>query len=184
MKNGPKITGVFLGRFAPFHKGHIKVVRKIIKLHGLKNILILIGSSKSLSIRTPYTFEQRKIMIQTVFPTVKIIPLPDTTEREKHVNDPANNEWFKNISEIEKGMGTKFIFYGGSIKDLEILSLKFKTSVIFDRKTEGMGISATKIREAVCMSDLKTVRSLVNSKIYKLMVPALTNYDASMHHNF
>src|SRR5258706_5317568 len=95
---------VYLGRFAPFHSGHKILLTKLIKKFGVKNCLVLVGSSNILNERTPFRFETRKKMIKTYFPDIKILPIADVN------ND---DDWFKIVEKMEKKFGQKFIFYGG-----------------------------------------------------------------------
>lgn len=76
--------GVFIGRFQPFHQGHLHNIK-----HGLaycQKLIILIGSAyRSRSIKNPFTFEERQKMIrndlQCVYPEwakrIIIEPLQD-----------------------------------------------------------------------------------------------------------
>jgi bifunctional NMN adenylyltransferase/nudix hydrolase len=58
--------GVFIGRFQPFHMGHIFVASKA--LENVSRLLILIGSSfEPRSIRNPWTFEEREKMLRSCF---------------------------------------------------------------------------------------------------------------------
>ncbi len=136
---------VYLGRFSPFHEGHKMLLTKLINKFGIENCLVLIGSSNVLNERTPFKFETRKKMILKDFPDVKILPFADVD------NDVV---WLNNIKKLEKKLGQKFIFYGGSAKDLEVLSKGFETHVFIDRFTEGKGISGTQIRRSLISTDL------------------------------
>ena len=54
---------LFIGRFQPFHKGHLKTVLSLAKKEGI--IKIVIGSKQlSFEKRNPFTFEERKEMIE------------------------------------------------------------------------------------------------------------------------
>lgn len=128
---------VFLGRFAPFHEGHKILLIKLVSNFGINNCIVMIGSSNVINDRTPYQPEERKEMIKEIFSKIKIIYIPD-------VGDDIL--WLENLKKLEKEMNEKFIFYGGSLKDLEVLSREFKIIVLVDRLTEGKGISGTKIR--------------------------------------
>lgn len=163
-------TPVYLGRFCPFHSGHELVLRSLIQKFGRGRVLVIIGSSRFITPITPYTYDERKSMISTLFPGIKIIPLPDTHNRPKVLNDPNNKIWLERIRKIEKKMNTRFVFYGGSKKDLEILAGEFPTRVIFNRKSKGLGISGTKIREALAYGDTKFVKKFVNPKILKIII--------------
>ena len=59
------MIAIFIGRFQPFHNGHLETVRWILKEH--KEILIVIGSiQESLTKKNPFTFKERKKMIEDV----------------------------------------------------------------------------------------------------------------------
>lgn len=70
---------VFIGRFQPFHNGHKEVIKKALEL--TDNLIVLIGSSNvSRSIRNPFTFKERKALIQKCFSNnifKAILPLND-----------------------------------------------------------------------------------------------------------
>jgi len=54
---------VFIGRFQPLHNGHIHVINEALKR--TEKLIVLIGSSNiAPSPRNPFTFEQRKVMIE------------------------------------------------------------------------------------------------------------------------
>jgi nicotinamide-nucleotide adenylyltransferase len=81
------MDGLLIGRFQPFHKGHLEAVR--IGLSKVDNLWIGIGSSnKSHEKRNPFTAEERKEMILSSLDTamlkrVKIFFVPDTGDHEK-----------------------------------------------------------------------------------------------------
>jgi bifunctional NMN adenylyltransferase/nudix hydrolase len=55
---------VFIGRFSPFHNGHSQVLFDALKIS--KAVVVLIGSSKQArTTKNPFTFEERKAMIET-----------------------------------------------------------------------------------------------------------------------
>ncbi|MGQ4002200.1 bifunctional nicotinamide-nucleotide adenylyltransferase/Nudix hydroxylase [Francisellaceae bacterium CB299] len=62
---------VFIGRFQPFHKGHLHNIIQALKFSD--RILINIGSSfNAPNIKNPFTFEQRKQMIKSDLEAVEI----------------------------------------------------------------------------------------------------------------
>lgn len=128
---------VFLGRFAPFHLGHKMVVDYIISRFGIENCLLLIGSSNKIDSRTPYSFTKRRNIIKRFYPLLEILALPDVENDKK---------WLASLKNLERKTHDKFIFYGGSKKDLSVLSTTFETHIAINRNTKGLGISATKIR--------------------------------------
>lgn len=58
---------VFIGRFQPFHLEHKRVID--IAMERAKHVLVLVGSSgKARTVRNPFTFGERKKMIQQNYP--------------------------------------------------------------------------------------------------------------------
>lgn len=69
---------VTIGRFQPFHNGHKAVIDAA--LEQAKEVVVVVGSSfAARNIRNPFTFEERKAMIQAVFSTdrVHVVPVSD-----------------------------------------------------------------------------------------------------------
>jgi bifunctional NMN adenylyltransferase/nudix hydrolase len=55
---------IFIGRFQPFHQGHLSVVRQ--GLHQAQQVIILIGSAhRPRNTRDPWTFEERAEMVRS-----------------------------------------------------------------------------------------------------------------------
>lgn len=78
--------GVFVGRFQPFHKGHLEFIRKILK--EVEELIIIVGSSQfSHRIDNPFTAGERVTMIRKALEEEKIslsriwiIPVPDVNQ--------------------------------------------------------------------------------------------------------
>jgi bifunctional NMN adenylyltransferase/nudix hydrolase len=82
---------VFIGRFQPFHNGHKAVIDAA--LEQAKEVIVVVGSSfAARNTRNPFTFEERKAMIDSVYqdecnyagaqgsiktPRVKVVPVSD-----------------------------------------------------------------------------------------------------------
>jgi len=87
---------VFIGRFQPFHNGHQAVVEAAIKQ--AKEVIIVVGSSfASRNIRNPFTFEERRQMIKSVFPdnNVKVVPVSDYPYDD--------NKWVRAVQNVVHG---------------------------------------------------------------------------------
>lgn len=69
---------VFIGRFQPLHLGHQEVIERARSL--ASKVLVLVGSSGvARSVRNPFTYEERKKCIQTLYPDVLVAPIHDHT---------------------------------------------------------------------------------------------------------
>jgi nicotinamide-nucleotide adenylyltransferase len=56
------MTALFIGRFQPFHKGHLSAIKWILKKEG--NVFIIIGSNQSFPTKeNPFRFKERNKMI-------------------------------------------------------------------------------------------------------------------------
>jgi bifunctional NMN adenylyltransferase/nudix hydrolase len=75
---------VFIGRFQPFHNGHKAVIDEALKQ--AHEVVVVVGSSfAARNIRNPFTFQERKAMIEAVYPPgrtdrgtrVKVVPVSD-----------------------------------------------------------------------------------------------------------
>ena len=82
-KTKPYDSIVYIGRFQPFHNGHLKTLQ--VALEQADEVLIMLGSSnRANNIRNPWNAQQRESMIRTVLADegipqkrVKIIPIHD-----------------------------------------------------------------------------------------------------------
>lgn len=85
--------GLFVGRFQPFHIGHIKIVKKLLK--SIDELIIIVGSSQlSHELENPFTAGERITMIKAAlneegFDQKKflIIPVPDAKAHAIWVNE-------------------------------------------------------------------------------------------------
>lgn len=87
---------VFIGRFQPFHNGHKAIVDAALKQ--AKEVIIVVGSSfASRNIRNPFTFDERRQMIKSVFPqdTVKVVPVSDYPYDD--------NKWVRAVQNVVHG---------------------------------------------------------------------------------
>lgn len=84
------MNGFFIGRFQPFHLGHMHAIQYL--MIQTDNLWIGIGSSnKSGEIKNPFTFNERKNMIftsldQILLNRIKIYPIPDFNDHNKWLN--------------------------------------------------------------------------------------------------
>lgn len=78
------MPAIFIGRFQPFHKGHLEAIKWILKRE--KSIFIVIGSTQEFSNKNnPFSFKERKEMIKRTLlaekiKNFKIYGIPDFPE--------------------------------------------------------------------------------------------------------
>lgn len=150
-------AAVFIGRFQPFHNGHSHVVREALKI--AKEVVIVIGSARSArNIRNPFTFEERKAMIEAVFPEetqftyrgdgrrISIVGVPDYPYDE--------NKWVASVQTAVMGVlnfspnPLKITLIGHS-KDSSSYYLKMFPFWESEAVSNYQSISATDIRETI-----------------------------------
>jgi len=183
---------VFIGRFQPFHNGHKAVIDAA--LEQAKEVVVVVGSSfAARNIRNPFTFQERKAMIEAVFPEetgkakfherlkrLHIVPVSDFPYDD--------NKWVNAIQKIvdETIPHAQDVGLIGHSKDSTSYYLN-----IFPRWKNHVevpdvgGINATDIREALFASspDSSTILPTVIHKIYEQFVAKTMNKRAveTMH---
>ncbi len=90
-----KKIGLFIGRFQPFHLGHIDALKQARK-YGITEFFIGVGSSnKEHTAENPFTYEERKTMITKILNALwvkfTIYPLPDMESDDDRKNYIINN---------------------------------------------------------------------------------------------
>lgn len=117
-------TAVFLGRFQPFHIGHMSIVEKIFQ-QDFQRLLLIIGSAdKSGTDENPWNVQEREEIIRASIPLelqekIDITPLADVPDDDvwcenlKVLLPPevtlfTGNDWVKSICE-RHGIQTDWI---------------------------------------------------------------------------
>ncbi len=83
------MKGLFIGRFQPFHNGHLHIIKQI--LEEVDGLIIGIGSAQhGFTEENPFTAEERKDMISRTLSKeglkdFEIIPIPDVNDDDKWV---------------------------------------------------------------------------------------------------
>ncbi len=83
------MDGLLIGRFQPFHLGHLDAVSIALDYHKVENLFICIGSSnKSNERKNPFSAEERREMITlsiepSITDRIKIFDIPDVEDHEK-----------------------------------------------------------------------------------------------------
>ncbi|MFW9830233.1 MAG: nicotinamide-nucleotide adenylyltransferase [Candidatus Thorarchaeota archaeon] len=110
--------GLFIGRFQPFHKGHLHALKEILAQE--EQVFIVIGSAQASHTPTnPFSTAERIIMLQLILEELDIpcsryllIPVPDIHNYEL---------WVDHVKRFVPPFG---IVYGGLKTSLELFSEK------------------------------------------------------------
>ncbi len=150
--------GILVGRFQPLHKGHIEAIE--FAENNSDKLYIIVGSAeKSNQKRNPFTFEERKKMIELAMIDIKlhesitIVPIND-----------ANNhtEWILSIKNV---IGAYNIIFTND-EVTEKLFNKDETKVINVPLLDRNALSATEVRR----------RLELDEKWETLVIPTVVNY--------
>lgn len=155
---------IYIGRFNPFHMGHAHVLQQAISKSSL--VIVLIGSAgQARSLKNPFTFDERRQMIQEwinhdaiingLGADVVIAPLRDY---------PYNNTmWIREVQDMVRSIitaqglpKTAKVTITGSNRDESTWYLnafpQWKQTLVDEHRYDGSGeLSATQIRE--CLFD-------------------------------
>lgn len=159
-----------MGRFAPFHDGHARLLKRIVERFGAEEALVLVGSSNSITRRTPYSYKDRVRIIRASFPKIEILPLPDGKPNLEYFDGSTNDIWLDSIERLARGRQEKFVFYGGSKEDLTVLAERFKTYLIIDRYGEGEGLTATEIRKIILEGKIEELKKYVDLNALEMIL--------------
>lgn len=95
VKNDKRVKrALFIGRFQPFHKGHLEVVKKLLKTYD--ELIVAVGSAEaSISQENPFTAGERLEMVRSCFSKKEllrliIIPIRDVNDHTKWVSHVKN----------------------------------------------------------------------------------------------
>ncbi|MBI4599024.1 adenylyltransferase/cytidyltransferase family protein [Candidatus Uhrbacteria bacterium] len=132
-------TCLFIGRFQPFHNGHLIVLKGMVKL--CKRIVIGIGSPhESGTAESPFSSAERHDMIQRALQGVDLIPLHDISlvDMPDGEDDAA---WAKRCLELAGGDVAK-VWTGNAWTQKSFEAINVPVQAI----KEVPGISATEVR--------------------------------------
>lgn len=144
--------GLYIGRFQPFHKGHLSVVKEAMKQ--CDTLVIAVGSAQeSRTQKNPFTFCERKAMIEkscqigSIILSGKKVVIVPVRDREEYSDDSNWGQYVLDCVEKECGLRPTINFEGGE----ECRSTWFDgidiERVVIDRTN--LPISATMVRQAL-----------------------------------
>jgi len=138
-------TGLIIGRFQPFHKGHLYLVKKALEY--VDEIIIGVGSVNINNYENPFNFKERKKLINISLKKHKlinkiknIVPIDDYPDdddiwleelKKKTGNFNVvfgNNEWVNGILEAREVKVMRFPFYKRHIYEGKKIREEMKNS--------------------------------------------------------
>ncbi|WP_192933432.1 bifunctional nicotinamide-nucleotide adenylyltransferase/Nudix hydroxylase [Sinorhizobium meliloti] len=149
---------IFIGRFQPLHVGHQYVIDKALEL--ADRVIVLVGSATTArSPRNPFTFGERKEMIEQTFRSVSFIndrlhvtPISDTSQDNRwmeQVQRQVYNVLERDLDVKLHGLGDRRIGLIGYAKDNSSYYLRmFPQWESVDVQPEGGPFNATDIRNS------------------------------------
>lgn len=109
---------VFIGRFQPFHLGHLRVMETA--AHLAENIIVLVGSSnRPRTIKNPWTYDERNAMIRHALPHDTLTrtytaPLRDQVYNDQRWVESVQNHIRTIVADTNGGMKPKIGIIGHS----------------------------------------------------------------------
>lgn len=136
-------VGVLVGRFQPFHNGHLFLVNEALKQ--VDCLLIVLGSSQeSRTVKNPWTVDERIEMIQAACPDMPLhcVGIPDSI-------GPNEISWFQAIeaAAADVAQGCTIVLFGHS-KDESSYYLQGFPHWPYVELPDFQGLHATTIRTA------------------------------------
>lgn len=136
------MMGLYIGRFQPFHNGHLEIIKKAMK--EVEKLIIVVAVPLRNTAKDPFSAEERKKMIETALHgegiknfVVRVVnDIPSDEEYVGHVRQhvPPFNVVYVGESEINRKLFSKAGF-----------------KVVSSERY--FGISSTKIRESMAKGD-------------------------------
>lgn len=143
--------GLYIGRFQPFHRGHLSVVREALK-HCDKLVIAIGSAQEDRTKKNPFSFEERKIFIWRSLwglnERVVIVPVKDRIE---YSDDGSWGQYVLDCVEKECGLRPTINFEGAELCRSTWFDGIDIERVVFNR--EIVPISATAVRNAILADD-------------------------------
>lgn len=160
-------TGLLVGRFQHFHKGHEMLVDTASKL--CDRIIILVGSAQeSGTLRNPFNISTRIDIIKEIYGDSVIVKALSDLTNENDITHDWGKYVFENVDRyIYKT--PELMIYGNDISRSGWFSpddIKDTLEIIVPRST--LPISATMVREMIVKDDRKEWMKWVNPKLHKM----------------
>jgi len=146
--------GLFIGRFQPFHLGHLHIIKFALK--EVKELIIGIGSSQKENTNdNPFTVKERIEMIDSALPANEIsnytlYPIPDY---------PSDNKWTEEVETLIPNFDIVYMSDKNTFGE-KWIERCFKENYMIKKIKALKGIDSTTIRE-----------KMLNDEIWQDLVP-------------
>lgn len=164
----PYDTGLIVGRFQTFHKGHQRLIETGLML--CDRLLLLVGSAQECGTeRNPLNIRTRIDMVRTVYPTdrVMVYALSDMTDE----ND-IRPEWGRYLlNNVDRYIykAPELMIYGNDesrSRWFDVEDIKDTSEFIVNRGA--LPISATMLRELMVRNDRREWMKWVDPRLHKI----------------
>ena len=156
------MAAAMIGRFQPFHLGHLELVRQILDEN--EEIIILIGSSQAnYTLKNPFTAGERVWMIRDSLIGSKI----DMSKvfLVNAIDDENNAKWFSNIKSVSPPFK---VFYTGN--NFVRILLKRETVIIKEPKLFEENLLKGSVIRKLILEDNAKWQELVSESVKKIFV--------------
>lgn len=159
-------TALFIGRFQPFHLGHLSVVRAALTRH--QRVIIAIGSAQYANTTdNPYSYEDRVAMIRAALNEDEIDPARTPICALPDIHD--NERWVAHVRKLAPPFDAVIT---GSNHVRRLFEEEGQTPV--EPITFLEGISGTRIREAIKKERSEWKKWVPNAILTHLFAPTHT----------
>lgn len=148
-------VGVYVGRFNPLHKGHVRTLEQMVLNHP-RLCLLMIGSCNApLGLRNLFTYRERRDFIRLLYPNLRIVPLADY---------PSDDDWFSALTDLVEAAFPfyhRVNLYCGDVADISTFQHQEKVTVQVVDRYEEQVYSATEVRHALMMDQRDNLVNLL-----------------------
>ena len=152
---------MYIGRFQPFHLGHLDALKQVLKRE--KHVIIVIGSAEDHGTsENPFTAGERYTMIEASLEEASI-------SREKYAIIPVrdihnDDKWVEHVQRLTSPFDT--VYTGSPIT--KKLFKKSKKHQVIDLKKR-LPISATMVRKIIKSGKAKKLEELIPKAVVKIV---------------
>ncbi len=135
-------VGIFIGRFQPFHLGHLEAIKQALQI--CDRLIVIIGSAnKNFALDNPLTSKERKKVLKLIWNREK---LRDKILEVKTLNDCEDNlDWMKQVVKISK----KFDVVIGNNSLISVLAKYLGFPIFYPKLTKREKLQGKVIRKNI-----------------------------------